>query len=64
MSEQREREYRVEEEPGGSYRVVNGSDVTVIVSRDRSDAEQYAALLEEAFGRGYRRGYRDAKRAR
>jgi hypothetical protein len=64
MAEPGEREYRVEEEGGGKFRVLNASGITVIVCRDRTDAEHHAVLLEEAFRRGYQRGYREAKKLR
>jgi hypothetical protein len=64
MREADEREYRVEEEAPGKFRILNAADITVVVCSDRTDAEQHATLLEEAFRRGYRLGFRDGKRAR
>ncbi|MCA9726763.1 MAG: hypothetical protein KC729_03705 [Candidatus Eisenbacteria bacterium] len=64
MREPDEREYRVEEEAPGKFRVLSSADLTVLVCRDRADAEQHATLLEEAFRRGYKRGYRDGKHAK
>jgi hypothetical protein len=44
--------------------VLNSSDLTVLVCRDETDAEQHAALLEEAFRRGYKSGFRAGRKPR
>jgi hypothetical protein len=44
------------------FRVVDESGRTVLSSGNRENAEQYAAMLNQAFQRGYKAGYRTAKR--
>lgn len=44
------------------FQVVDESGRVVLNSGDRANAEQYVALLNQAFQRGYKAGYRAAKR--
>jgi len=44
------------------YQVLDESGRLVLNSRDRANAEQYAALLNQAFQRGFKAGFRAAKR--
>ncbi len=57
-----ERPYRVEL-TGGVAKVVDESGRVVLNCGDVANAEQYAVLLNQAFERGYKAGYRAAKRA-
>jgi hypothetical protein len=45
------------------FEVVDDTGRRIIVCKDKLSADQYAALLNEAFRRGYKAGFRDAKRA-
>ena len=47
----------------GRFRVVDESGRIILECGDRASAEQYAALLNEAYRRGFKAGYRAAKRA-
>ena len=47
----------------GSFDVADRSGRVVLSFRDRNSAHQYVALLNDAFRRGYRSGYRDGKNA-
>ena len=55
--------YLVEQDGDGRYRVRTDTDLTVCVMADRTNAEQYAVMLTEAFRRGYKQGYREGKRS-
>lgn len=55
--------YAVAQEDDGRYRVVSDTGLTICVLADRTNAEQYAVLLTEAFRRGFKLGYRDGKRS-
>ena len=46
----------------GRFQVMDESGKVVLNCGDRMSAEQYAALLNQAFQRGYKAGYRAAKR--
>ena len=52
--------YRVESE-GDGYRVVDREGNVVISSGSAANAEHYAALLNQAYRRGYKAGFRDAR---
>lgn len=54
-------EYRVEPD-GDRFVVRDGTDRAVCIVDDRQQAEHYAVLLEGAFVRGRKFGYRLAKR--
>ena len=43
------------------FQVVDEFGRVVLNSGDRANAEQYVALLNQAFQRGYKAGYRAAK---
>jgi hypothetical protein len=47
----------------GRFRVVDKSGRIILDCGDRGSAEQYAALLNEAYRRGFKAGYRAARRA-
>jgi hypothetical protein len=53
--------YRVESTES-QFRVVDESGRTVLSSGNRENAEQYAAMFNQAFQRGFKAGYRAAKR--
>ena len=44
-------------------RVVDASGSTICVCGSRPNAEGYAALLNQAYRRGYKTGYRVARKA-
>jgi hypothetical protein len=44
------------------FQVVDDSGRVVLNSGDRANAEQYVALLNQAFQRGYKAGFRAARR--
>ncbi len=44
----------------GKYRVVDWTDRTILTCGNSASAEQYAVLLNQAFDRGYKEGYRAA----
>ena len=46
---------------GDKYGVVDDQQRDVIAGRDERSAQHYADLLNKAYRRGYRLGYRDAK---
>jgi hypothetical protein len=54
--------YRVNERDG-EFAVVNDSGNVILVCRDEPSAANYVVLLNEAFQRGYKMGYRDARDA-
>jgi hypothetical protein len=53
--------YQVSATPG-RFEVQDESGRTLVVCRDESSATDYAVLLSEAYRRGYKAGYRQAKR--
>ena len=55
--------YRVVPE-ADQFQVTDHDDHVIMTCRDNRSAEHYAALLTQAFRRGYRAGYRDSKAAR
>lgn len=54
--------YRVEPE-GDRFKVLDGKGHVIISSSNAGNAEQYAELLNQSHRRGYKAGYRDAKRS-
>jgi hypothetical protein len=54
--------YRVAPE-GNGFRVLDTNDHVIITCSTAANAEQYAALLNEAYRRGYKAGFRNAKRS-
>jgi hypothetical protein len=44
-----------------TIQVVDGSGRVVLNFGDRANAEQYAAMLNQAFERGFKAGYRAAR---
>ena len=53
--------YRVEPE-GDGFAVVDQENKLIIQCRTSANADQYAALLNAAYRRGYKAGYRNARR--
>jgi hypothetical protein len=53
--------YRVNERDG-TFEVLNDSGNVALVCNDEPSAANYAVLLSEAYQRGYKVGYRDAKK--
>jgi hypothetical protein len=45
----------------GAIRIVDESGRVVLNFSDRANAEQYAAMLNQAFGRGFKAGFRAAR---
>jgi hypothetical protein len=52
--------YRVEIAQG-VFKVVDANGEVILASIDQANADQYAALLSEAYRRGYKAGYRKAR---
>ena len=52
--------YRVEA-GHGVFQIVDASGKIVLASEDEANAGQYAALLTEAYRRGYKAGYRKGR---
>ncbi|MFO1512898.1 MAG: hypothetical protein U1F83_08320 [Verrucomicrobiota bacterium] len=55
--------YRAEPADDG-FKVVDGEGNAIIVSSTLSNAEQYAALMNQSYRQGYKAGFRNAKRSR
>ena len=53
--------YRVEPD-GARFKVVDWENGTVMICGDTHSAEQYAVLMSEAFRRGFKSGFRKARR--
>jgi hypothetical protein len=62
MSDEERRPYRAEERDG-AWGVVDGAGQTVAACGDERNARHYETLLNQAHERGYKAGYRAAKRA-
>lgn len=60
MSDPENEPYRADHEDG-RFRVLDGTGRVVLVCGDGNSATQYAVLLNEAYRRGYKAGYRTAK---
>lgn len=45
----------------GRFKVMDQSGHVVMVCHDEGSATHYAVLLNEAFRRGYKRGYREGR---
>jgi len=45
----------------GVFQVVDASGKVVLTCSDEANASQYAALLAQAFRRGYKAGYRSGR---
>ena len=58
-----EQPYRVVFETD-EFRVTDRGGRIIMTCKDNRSAEHYAALLTQAFQRGYRTGYRDGKSRR
>ena len=52
--------YRVEPD-GGRFKVVDWNEGTVLICGDEPSAGQYAALMNEAYRRGFKAGIRKAR---
>ena len=50
-------------ERDGNFDVISDSGNTVLTCGDEATATNYAVLLTEAYQRGYKVGYRDAKKS-
>jgi hypothetical protein len=53
--------YRIESE-GDRFKVVDWEGNVLITSSTAANADQYAALLNQSYRRGYKAGFRNAKR--
>jgi hypothetical protein len=49
-------------ERDGNFEVVSDSGKVVLTCRDEASATNYVILLTEAYQRGYKAGYREAKK--
>lgn len=56
-----EKPYRTQA-TGKHFRIIDETERVILDCGDQMSAEQYAALLNEAFGRGFKAGFRAAKR--
>ena len=56
------RPYRVAPE-GDGFKIVDGEGNVIITSTTSANADQYAALLNQAYRRGYKAGFRNAKKS-
>jgi hypothetical protein len=63
MEDSEPHQYRVNERDG-KFEVLNDSDNVVLVCQNEVSAANYAVLLSEAYQRGYKNGYRDARKPR
>jgi len=54
--------YRVEAAQG-VFQIVDAAGEVILACADEGNARQYAALLSQAFRRGYKAGYRQARSA-
>ena len=54
--------YRVSGE-GRACSVLDASGITIMTCGDKANAEQYAALMNQAYREGFKEGYRAGKRA-
>ena len=61
MSESEEQPYGVDQQDG-RFRVLDESGRVIMVCGDDSSAIHYAVLLNEAYRRGYKAGYRTGKK--
>ncbi|WP_182869871.1 hypothetical protein [Stieleria mannarensis] len=59
MSEESQLFHVVEE--SGKFEVLDPSGRSLMTCRDTASAEHYATLLNQAYKRGYKDGYREAK---
>jgi hypothetical protein len=55
--------FRVLADQGG-FLVVDAARLTVMVCRDAGSADQYATLLNQAYQKGFKAGYRKGRGAR
>lgn len=53
--------YHVEPK-GDGFVIVDLEGNAIMTSSTSANADQYAALLNQAYGRGYKAGFRNAKR--
>ena len=60
--EEVESPYRLEPDRG-RFKVVDESGRIILTCGDAGSAEQYVVLLNEAYRRGHKAGYRQAKRS-
>jgi hypothetical protein len=60
MQDDAQKPYAVETRERG-FEVCDGAGRTVLACRDEGSAQEYATLLNEAYRRGYRAGYRQAR---
>ena len=53
--------YRIEPE-GGRFKVLDWEDGVVLTCGDEPSAAQYAALMNQAYRRGFKAGFRKARK--
>ena len=61
MPDSEEAIYRVKAE-NGSFRVLDEADRVIMVCRDEGSANEYAVVLNNAYRKGFKAGYREGKR--
>ena len=48
---------------GDQFKVVDWEDNVIITCSTSANADQYAALMNQSYRRGYKAGFRNAKRS-
>lgn len=61
MPDSEEKIYRVKAE-NGSFRVLDEADRVIMVCGDQGSANEYAVVLNNAYRKGFKAGYREGKR--
>jgi len=61
MPDSEEKIYQVKAE-NGSFRVLDEADRVIMVCRDEGSANEYAVVLNNAYRKGFKAGYREGKR--
>ena len=54
--------YHVDSDERDDWGVYDANDQLICACGTRTNAERYAVMLNQAFKRGYKTGYREAKR--
>lgn len=52
--------YRIEARRG-IFQIVDAAGEVILANNDEANANQYVALLNQTYRRGYKAGYREAK---
>ena len=62
MTDPDERRAYLVQPDGDGFKVVDWEGNVIITASSAANADQYAALLNQAYRRGYKAGFRTAKR--